>query len=156
MVVSVQQFAEGKDENPKHEYWVRNRLPQGMDLEERASPDDSKTCLNNGAFPDCLYPHGAPMARLDWTSWTPWLGLAGSLLYVILQIWAVYAWTGSWRIRALAPLVILLILSLARLFTDLVPPLSTRFSVYAVPLFGLTYLWAVAIARAIANRRAAP
>jgi hypothetical protein len=96
------------------------------------------------------------MARLDWTSWTPWLGLAGSLLYVILQIWAVYAWTGSWRIRALAPLVILLILSLARLFTDLVPPLSTRFSVYAVPLFGLTYLLAVAIARAIANRRAAP
>ena len=94
------------------------------------------------------------MAPLDWTSWAPWLGLAGTLLYVILQIWAVYTWTGRWRSRALAPLVIFLILSLARLFTNLLPPPSTRFVVYAVPVFGLTYLLAVALARTIAHRRA--
>jgi hypothetical protein len=74
-------------------------------------------------------------------------------LYLILQIWLGYTWTGRWRVAALLPLigfVPALIFALVALSHDSnLWPLTV---IFFAPV-GLIYLLVVAIARAIVNRR---
>jgi hypothetical protein len=77
-------------------------------------------------------------------------------LYIVLQMWFGYAWSGRWRIAALAPSIVfipLLIYALAGL--------AHGVKLWPLPLialapFGVVYLLGIRIAHAIVNRRASP
>jgi hypothetical protein len=77
-------------------------------------------------------------------------------LYIVLQIWFGYAWSGRWRIAALAPAIVfipVLIYALAGL--------AHGANLWPLPLialcpFGVAYLVGVRVAHAIVNRRPSP
>jgi hypothetical protein len=77
-------------------------------------------------------------------------------LYIVLQIWFAYAWSGRWRIAALVPAIVLipvLIYALAGL--------AQGSNLWPLPLIVLSplavaYLLGIRIVHAIVNRRAAP
>jgi hypothetical protein len=75
-------------------------------------------------------------------------------LYIVLQIWFGYAWSGRWRIAALAPSIVfgpVLIYALAGL--------AQGANLWPLPLIilsplGVAYLLGIRIVHAIVNRRA--
>jgi hypothetical protein len=75
-------------------------------------------------------------------------------LYIVLQIWFGYAWSGRWRIAALAPSIIfvpVLIYALAGQGANLWP-----LPLIALAPLAVAYLLVIRIVHAIVNRRAAP
>jgi hypothetical protein len=77
-------------------------------------------------------------------------------LYIVLQIWFSYAWSGRWRIAVLAPWIVfvpVLIYALAGL--------AQGANLWPLPLIvlsplGVAYLLGVRVAHAVVNRRAPP
>jgi hypothetical protein len=96
-----------------------------------------------------------PLGDFDRSAWTGQLIMACVPVYFVLQIWFGCAWSGRWRIAALAPLIVFVPVVVYTLLGALHGSNLWPLLLIFVSPVGVAYLLLACAARAIVNRRAA-